>query len=77
MYPGGILKTGITVDRGGVICAVSFRGDFMSRRDTAEIEAALCGCPYLRDAMRAVLENFTLEDYFGTISREEILDSLI
>ena len=77
VYSGGILKTGITVDRGGVICAVSFRGDFMSRRDTAEIEAALCGCPYLRDAMSAVLENFAMEDYFGAISREEILDSLI
>ena len=77
LCPGGILKTGVTVDRGGVISAVSFRGDFMSRREVAGIEQALSGCRYEREAIRQRLEGFTLEEYFGTITQDEILDSLI
>lgn len=77
LCPGGILKTGVSVDRGGVISAVSFRGDFMSRKDVAEIEQALTGCRYEREALRQVLERFTLDDYFGTVTPDEVLDSLI
>ena len=74
--PGGILKTGITVARGGVISAVSFRGDFLSRRDVGEIEEALTGCRYEREEMRKVLEAFPLPEYFGSISLDEVLESL-
>ena len=73
---GGILKTGVSVDRGGLISAVSFRGDFMSRRDVGEIEAALTGCRYEREEMRKVLEAFPLAEYFDSISPDEVLKSL-
>ena len=76
VFPGGILKTGISVDRGGVIAAVSFRGDFMSRREVGEVETALTGCRYEKEALRSVLERFPLEDHFGTITEDEILESL-
>ena len=74
---GGILKTGLTVSRGGVISAVSFRGDFMSRRDVAEIEQALTGCLAEKESLRNVLGRFPLEDYFGSISADEIVESLV
>ena len=76
-FPGGILETGISVSRGGVISAVSFRGDFMSRRDVSEVEAALTGCRYEKEEMRKVLEAFPLPEYFGGITAEEVLGSLI
>ncbi len=74
--PGGILKTGISVSRGGIISAVSFRGDFMSRRDVSEIEAALAGCRYEKEAICGVLARFPLEEYFGGITADELLESL-
>lgn len=74
---GGILSTGVSVSAGGVISAVSFRGDFMSRRDVSEIEQALTGCRYEKEAIRSVLANFLPEEYFGSITEEEILRSLI
>ena len=43
----------------------------------AEIEQALTGCRYEREALRQVLERFTLDDYFGTVTPDEVLDSLI
>lgn len=73
---GGILKTGVSVDRGGSIKAVSFRGDFMSRRDVSEIETALTGCLYEKEAVKRILERFPLEEYFGSITAEDILESL-
>ncbi|MBQ6293119.1 MAG: lipoate--protein ligase [Lachnospiraceae bacterium] len=75
-FPGGILETGISVDRGGLISAVSFRGDFLSRREVGEIEAALTGCRYEKEAIRQVLESFPLAEYFGTITADEVLESL-
>ncbi len=76
-FPGGILQTGLKIDRDGMISAVSFRGDFMSRRDVGDIEAALIGCRCEREAMRQVLESFPLEEYFGTITADEILQGLV
>ena len=76
LSPGGILKTGVSVGRGGFISAVSFRGDFMSRRDVSAVEQALIGCRYEEEAIRRVLDSFPLEDYFGSITEEEILKSL-
>ena len=75
-FPGGILETGISVSRGGLISAVSFRGDFMSRRDVSEVEAALTGCRYEKEAVRSVLSRFPLEEYFGGITLDEVLESL-
>ena len=75
-FPGGILETGISVDRGGLISAVSFRGDFMSRREVSEIEQALTGCRYEKEALLQVLESFPLEEYFGTVTADEVLESL-
>ena len=75
-FPGGILETGISVSRGGVISAVSFRGDFMSRRDVGEAEDALTGCRYEKEEMRKVLEAFPLPEYFGSITLDEVLESL-
>lgn len=75
-FPGGILETGISVDRGGLISAVSFRGDFLSRREVGEIEAALTGCRYEKEEIRKVLEAFPLSEYFGSITLDEVLESL-
>ena len=72
---GGILKTGVSVSD-GVITAVSFRGDFMSRRDVTEIENALTGCRYESEELRKVLEAFPLPEYFGSITLDEVLESL-
>ena len=71
-WAGGTLAVSLTVDR-GTFEEIAFRGDFLSRKDPTEIEAALRGQPYRQTEVSAVLERFFLLDYFGTIGLEEVL----
>lgn len=48
----------------------------MALRPLEPVTGALLGCPFRREAVAAVLDRFPLSQYFGAITREEILDTL-
>jgi len=74
-WRGGSLAISLTVDR-GVVKDIAFRGDFLSLKDPADIEAALRGMPYREEAVLAVLGRYALPEYFGSITAEEILQTM-
>ncbi len=74
-FPGGTVEVGANVEN-GVLTDLTFTGDFLSLRPLEDLTAALRGCLYRREAVQAVLDRFPLPEYFGSITREEILDTL-
>lgn len=74
-WEGGTLQPGVEV-REGRIAAIAFYGDFLSLRPLDGLCEALCGCPFRPSEVGAVLDRFVLPEYFGTITREEILETL-
>ena len=75
-FPGGLLDVQLSTER-GCIRDIRFYGDFLSSRSLDEVEAALKGCPYRRDAMEAVLQRFSLPEFFGSITRTELLGTVM
>jgi len=75
-FEGGTVEAGVSIED-GYITDVAFRGDFMARRDVAEIEQALRGQPLRQDALLRVLEGFALQEYFGTITAKELTQCLL
>lgn len=74
-WDGGSLEPHLEVEK-GLITGIVFYGDFLSLRSLEPVTEALVGCPFRRESVAAVLDRFPLEQYFGGISREEILDTL-
>ena len=60
----------------GRIAGLRIFGDFMGRADVREIEARLCGLAYERDVVAGALSAVDPTDYFGDVSREDILNIL-
>ena len=75
-FSGGSVEAGVSIEDGR-IRDITLRGDFMARRSVAEIEQALRGCPLRQDALAARLENFMLEEYFGSITAQELTQCLL
>lgn len=57
----------------GRIAGIRLFGDYMGSADVAEVERRLVGLPYDRDAIVAALDGMDLGNYFGRITREEVL----
>ena len=74
-WEGGTLQPGVEV-RDGRIEAIAFYGDFLSLRPLDALCEALHGCPFRPQEVGAVLDRFVLLEYFGSITREEILATL-
>ena len=74
-WDGGSLKVRVSV-RDGLLTNVGFWGDFLSRCPLDPLTKALEGCPFRREDVAAVLERFSLGDYFGGIREEEILETM-
>lgn len=74
-WDGGSLEVRLSVEEGR-IARVSFWGDFLSRCALDPLTAELAGTPFRREAVAEVLERYPLEDYFGGITRDEILETL-
>lgn len=75
-FEGGTVEAGVSIED-GYITDIALRGDFMARRDVAEIEQALRGQPLRQDALLRVLEGFALPEYFGTITAQELTQCLL
>jgi len=74
-FDGGSLEPKIAVEKGQITDAV-FYGDFLAVCPLDEVTEALRGCAFRREDVAAVLERFELKNYFGTISEEEILETI-
>lgn len=74
-WDGGILEPRLEVEKGLITNAV-FYGDFLAVCPMDELTDALRGCAFRREDVAAVLDRFPLREYFGSITRDEILDTL-
>lgn len=74
-WPGGSLEVRLQVKE-GTLEGIAFYGDFLSCRSLDPLTEALRGCPFRREEFGAVLDRFRLEEFFGTICREEVLDTV-
>lgn len=74
-FEGGALEAKLSVF-GGQIVSAAFYGDFLARRGVEDITQAFVGCPFKREDVSALLDRFELGDYFGGITKSEILEVL-
>jgi lipoate-protein ligase A len=74
-WDGGSLEPHLEVEK-GCITGIVFYGDFLSLCSLEPVTEALLGCPFRREEVAAVLDRCPLPQYFGGITREEILDTL-
>ncbi|MCI9554946.1 MAG: lipoate--protein ligase [Oscillibacter sp.] len=74
-WDGGSLEVRVSVKEGRITGAV-FRGDFLSRCSLDPLEKALEGVLFRRVDVARVLERYSLRDYFGGITEEEILKTM-
>ena len=74
-WDGGTLEPHLSVEKGR-ITGIVFYGDFLSLSSLDPVTEALLDCPFRREDVAAVLDRFPLPQYFGAITREEILDTL-
>ena len=72
-FSGGAIDIRLSVSE-GVITAAAFFGDFMARKEAAEIADAIVGCRFDRAEIGLILDKFDLLDYFGSITKQEILE---
>ena len=74
-FPIGKVDARIDVERGR-IKQVKLYGDFMGRREAAELEAQFVGKRYERGALAAVLQQIDITDYLGDLPWSDLLDLL-
>ncbi len=74
-WPGGCLEVRADVAH-GMVEEIVFYGDFLAVRSMEEITAALRGCAFRAEAFGAVLDRFALHEFFGAITKEEILETV-
>ena len=74
-FPGGTVEVRMEVTRGR-IAELRFFGDFLSLRPLDDLTAALRGCAYSREDIAALLGAFPLEQYFGSVTKDEILETI-
>ncbi len=74
-FEGGGLEVRTAVEK-GLITDIVFYGDFLSVSSLDDLTAAMRGCPFRREAAAEVLDRFPLQALFGSIRKEEILDTM-
>jgi lipoate-protein ligase A len=72
-FNGGTLEVRLSI-KNGRIADIAFFGDFLSRKSLAEIIEALKECPFRKADIEKSISHFELEDYFGAISKDEIIN---
>jgi len=74
-YEGGGVSFRLKVDNGLIQSAKIF-GDFLGTKDIIDIENALANTQFNKDAVRAKLTSFNLDEYFLKITLDNVLDCL-
>ena len=71
-FPFGCVDFRFNVEQ-GVIKEVKVYGDFFGLGDISDVEDALVGVRFEREAVNQVFENLDFNKYFGRVTAEEIL----
>ena len=71
-FPFGFVDFRFNVEQ-GVIKEVKVYGDFFGLGDISDVEDALVGVRFEREAVTQVFENLDFNKYFGRVTSEEIL----
>ena len=71
-FPFGFVDFRFNVGQ-GVIKEVKVYGDFFGLGDISDVEDALVGVRFEREAVKQVFENLDFNKYFGRVTSEEIL----
>ncbi|OJG73992.1 lipoyltransferase and lipoate-protein ligase [Enterococcus quebecensis] len=75
-FQGGLIEANISVEKGRIE-AITIFGDYFSQRETKELESLLTGCNYEYKAIKGVLDEVEVGEYFNNVSKEEILQLLV
>ena len=75
-WQGGGIEVRAQIEDGRIKDIV-FYGDFLSSRPLEDITSQMEGCPLHREAVSEVLCRFELNEYFGGISLQELLDTIL
>ena len=75
-FAGGKLTARAFVENGR-IAGIHFYGDFFAKEGLEQLQAALIGCRYEREAIRAALAAADAQDCFYQITLDEILSCII
>jgi len=75
-WDGGILDIRLSIEH-GKIAAVRIFGDFMALSSCDELEKALIGCPYHKDAIAEAITHIPLQACLGGITKEEFLQTIV
>lgn len=74
-WNGGVLEARVAVQK-ETITNIVFYGDFLSKRPLEELERALIGRKFAQQEIQDVLSQVELKSYFGSISVQEILETV-
>lgn len=75
-WDGGILEVHLSIDH-GKIQDIRIFGDFMALTSCEELEQALIGCPYQKDAITDTIAHIPLQECLGGITKEEFLQTIV
>jgi lipoate-protein ligase A len=75
-FPAGEIDVRIDVQDGRV-AGVRFFGDFIGQEEVGRLEERLRGTRYDRESLAAVLAPLEVSEYFGPVTREEVLGLLV
>lgn len=71
-FPGGEIEIRLDL-KDGYIKTCRIYGDFMSVKPVNEVSDRIQGLRYLPGEIRGALESLSLEEYFGTVTLEELM----
>lgn len=74
-FAGGTLEFSAKVET-GIITDIVFYGDFMAVSPIAPLTEALISTPFRREDVEKVLSRVSIPDMFGSITKNEILDTV-
>lgn len=75
-YAGGLIEFNCNVEK-GFIKEAKFFGDFFGRFDVSDVEKALIEIPYTEDAVKNILLNLNLDNYFYNISADDLIKLIL
>lgn len=75
-FPSGLIDVRFNVKK-GVIQECRIFGDFFGTEDIQEIEKAIAGTKYTRDALDEALSQYDLTKYVGQVDREKFISLLL
>lgn len=74
-WDGGSLEVRLSVKEGRIM-EIIFHGDFLSRCALDPLTEELSGSAFRRETVAEVLERYSVSDYFGGITEDEILETM-